>query len=105
MPHSQTPSVITIRFGPSMRWLLLLPALLAILGAWFAVRWYVGNTVAEYAPGVTEGGIDLASMAVRWAPGDPLTHWRLGTLEETVFSAENMTAAVGEYQEAVRLSP
>jgi tetratricopeptide (TPR) repeat protein len=84
---------------------LLLPALLAILGAWFAVRWYVGNTIAEYAPEVTEGGIDLARMAVRWAPGDPLTHWRLGILEEEVFSAQNMTAAVSEYQEAVRLSP
>ena len=88
-----------------MRWLLLLPALLAILGAWFAVRWYVGNTVAEYAPGVTEGGIDLASMAVRWAPGDPLTHWRLGTLEEKTFSAGNLAAAVSEYQEAVARSP
>jgi len=88
-----------------MRWLLLLPALLAILGAWFAVRWYVGNTVAEYAPGVTEGGIDLASMAVRWAPGDPLTHWRLGTLEEKTFSAGNLSAAVSEYQDAVARSP
>lgn len=88
-----------------MRWLLLLPALLAILGVWFAVRWYVGNTVAEYAPGVTEGGIDLASMAVRWAPGDPLTHWRLGTLEEKTFSADNLAAAVSEYQEAVARSP
>ncbi|MDX6575545.1 MAG: hypothetical protein QOE96_1498 [Blastocatellia bacterium] len=88
-----------------MRWLLLLPALLAIFGAWFAVRWYVGNTIAEYAPDVTEGGLDMARMAVRWAPGDPLVHWRLGSLEEKVFSAENMAAAVNEYQTAVRLSP
>ncbi|MDX6559936.1 MAG: hypothetical protein QOF72_2985 [Blastocatellia bacterium] len=88
-----------------MRWLLLLPALLAIFGAWFAVRWYVGNTIAEYAPDVTEGGLDMARMAVRWAPGDPLVHWRLGSLEEKVFSAENMAAAVSEYETAVRLSP
>ncbi len=88
-----------------MRWLLLLPALLAILSTWFAVRWYVGNTVAEYAPGVTEGGIDLASMAVRWAPGDPLTHWRLGKLDEKSFSADYLAAAVSEYQDAVARSP
>jgi hypothetical protein len=88
-----------------MRWLLLLPAMLAILGAGFTVRWYVGNTIAEYAPDVTEGGLDMARMAVRWAPGDPLVHWRLGTLEEKVFSAENMAAAVSEYETAVRLSP
>jgi tetratricopeptide (TPR) repeat protein len=96
---------VTIRLGSGLRWLLLLPALLALLGAWFAVRWYVGNTVAEYSPDVTQGGIEMARMAVRWAPGDPLTHWRLASLEEKVFSAENMAAAVNEYREAVRLSP
>jgi Carbohydrate binding domain/Tetratricopeptide repeat len=97
--------VVTVRLTSGTRWLLLLPALLAILGAWFAVRWYVGNTVAEYAPSVAEGGIDMARMAARWAPGDPLTHWRLGSLEEKVFSAENMADAVREYQLAVTLSP
>ena len=100
-----SPSVVTIRFNTSTRWLLLLPALLAILGAWFVVRWYVGNTVAEYAPAVEEGGIDMARMAVRWAPDDPLTHWRLGGLEQKVFSAENLADAVREYQLAVMLSP
>ncbi len=105
MSNSKIPSVVTIRLGSGLRWLLLLPALLALLGAWFAVRWYVGNTVAEYSPDVTQGGIEMARMAVRWAPGDPLTHWRLASVEEKVFSAENMAAAVSEYQEAVRLSP
>jgi hypothetical protein len=103
--NSKSPSVVTIRLGSGRRWLLLAPAVLAILGAWFAVRWYVGNTVAEYAPEVTQGGIELARMAVRWAPGDPLTHWRLGSLEEKTFSAESLAAAVNEYREAVRLSP
>lgn len=97
--------MVTIRLGPVWRWLLFLPAALAILGAWFAVHWYVGNTIAEYAPGVAEGGTEMARMAVRWAPGDPLTHWRLGSFEEKTFSAENMAAAVSEYQTAVRLSP
>ncbi|HEX7529885.1 MAG TPA: hypothetical protein VF333_01990, partial [Pyrinomonadaceae bacterium] len=97
--------MVTIRLNSGTRWLLLLPALLAILGTWFAGRWYIGNTVAEYEPVVAEGGIDLARMAVRWAPGDPLTHWRLGSLEEKVFSAENMADAVREYQLAVTLSP
>ena len=105
MTKSKTPSIVTINLGSGLRWVLLIPALLAILGAWFTVRWYVGNTIAEYAPDVTQGGIEMARMAVRWAPGDPLAHWRLGSLEEKVFSAENMAAAVGEYQTAVRLSP
>ena len=105
MPQSKSPSVITINLGSGMRWLLLLPALLAILGATLAVRWYAGNTVAEYAPDANEGGIEMARLAVRWAPGDPLTHWRLGTLEEKTFSADSLAAAVREYQEAVAISP
>jgi Carbohydrate binding domain/Tetratricopeptide repeat len=102
---SKSPSIVTISLGSGLRWVLLIPALLAILGAWFTVRWYVGNTIAEYAPDVTQGGIEMARMAVRWAPGDPLAHWRLGSFEEKEFSAENMAAAVGEYRTAVRLSP
>lgn len=105
MTNSKSPSVVTIRLNAGTRWLLLLPALLAILGSWFVVRWYVGDTVAEYAPPVEEGGIEMARLAVRWAPDDPLTHWRLGMLEKKVFSAENMAAAVREYQLAVALSP
>ena len=105
MTKSKSPTVVTIHLTSGTRWLLLLPALLAILGAWFVVRWYVGDTVAEYAPGVAEGGIEMARLAVRWAPGDPLTHWRLGSLEEKVFSAQNMADAVREYQSAVALSP
>ncbi len=103
--NSKSPSVVTIRLNSGTRWLLLLPALLAILGAWFVVRWYVGDTVAEYAPTVEQGGIEMARLAARWAPGDPLTHWRLGSLEEKAFSAENMADAVREYQLAVTLSP
>ena len=105
MTSSKSPSVVTIRFNGATRWLLLLPALLAILGSWFVVRWYVGDIVAEYAPTVEEGGLEMARLAARWAPDDPLTHWRLGSVEEKVFSAENMAAAVREYKLAVALSP
>jgi Tfp pilus assembly protein PilF len=88
-----------------LRWLLLLPALLALAGACFAARWYVGNTIAEYSPAVDEGGLDMARMAVRWAPGDPLTHWRLASFDEKTFSAENLSAAVREYELAVAAAP
>lgn len=106
MPNSKSPSIVILNFKPpGLRWLLLLPALIAILGAWVAVRWYVGNTVAEYSPPVDEGGIEMARLAVRWAPADPLTHWRLASFEEKTFSAENLAAAVREYQLAVQAAP
>lgn len=104
MPRSN--SVITINFKPPvLRWLLLIPALLALLGAWYAGRWYVGNVIAEYAPAPNGDGIEMARMAVRWAPDDPLTHWRLGSYEEKTFTAENIADAVREYQLAVKASP
>lgn len=104
MPRSK--SVITINFKPpATRWLLVLPALLALLGAWYAGRWCVGDVIAEYAPAPDEGGVDMARVAARWAPDDPLTHWRLASFEEKTFSAENLAAAVQEYQLAVIASP
>lgn len=106
MSQSKTRSVVTLNFNPpALRWLLLIPALIALLGAWAAVRWYVGNTVAEFSPAVDEGGLEMAQMAVRWAPGDPLTHWRLASFQQKIFSAENLAAALHQYELAVQASP
>jgi len=102
---STSPSVATINFNPVTRWLLVLPAIVAIFGAWYVIRWYVGNTIAEYSSPVDQGGMEMAKMASRWAPDDPLTHLRLAVFDEQAFSAENMAQAVEEYKLAVRLSP
>ena len=91
--------------APARRALVILPALLAILSAWFVVRWYVGDTVAEYAPDNPASATELARLATRWAPGDPFAHWTLGVLEEKEFSANNLADAVHEYKIAVTLSP
>jgi tetratricopeptide (TPR) repeat protein len=98
--------VITIDLrAPARRALVILPALLAILSAWFVVRWYVGNTVTEYAPDNPASATELARLGTRWAPGDPFAHWTLGALEEKEFSATNLADAVHEYEIAVTLSP
>jgi len=104
--HSNSASVITIDLrAPARRALVILPALLAILSAWFVVRWYVGDTVAEYASDNPASAKELARLATRWAPGDPFAHWTLGALEEKEFSANNLAATVHEYEIAVTLSP
>jgi Flp pilus assembly protein TadD len=79
--------------------------LLALTGACFAARWYVGNTIAEYSPAADEGGVEMARMAVRWAPADPLTHWRLASFEEKTFTPETLAAAIREYELAVAAAP
>lgn len=105
MAQSKSRSIVTLQLTSATRWWLLLPAVCALLGCWFIARWYVGNTVAEYTPSTDEGGVEVARMAVRWAPSDPFTHWRLASLEEKVFSADSLADAVREYQLAVTLSP
>jgi len=98
--------VITIDLrAPARRALVILPALLAILSAWFVVHWYVGNTMAEYAPDNPASATELARLATRWAPADPFAHWTLGALEEKEFSANNLADTVHEYEIAVTLSP
>lgn len=106
MSNSKSASILNINFQPAIaRWVLLLPALIAIFGATAAARWYVGNTIAEYARPLDEGGLEMARVAVRWAPSDPLTHWRLGAFEQKSFGAENLAASVREFQLAVEGSP
>ena len=106
MPQTRHSSVITFNFSPpALRWLLIIPALLAVTGAAFAVRWYVGNTVAEYTSTPDEDGIEMSRLAARWAPANALTHWRLGSLQERNFSASNLAAAISEYRLAVEVGP
>ena len=69
MPQSKSPSIITLNFKPpALRWLLFLPALIALVGAVAAVRWYVGNTVAEFRRQSTKGGLKWPSDGRPLAP-------------------------------------
>ena len=69
------------------------------------MRWYVGNTIAEYTGTPDADGIEMARMATRWAPNDALAHWRLAFFEEKNFSPENLAAALREYELAVQAEP
>ncbi len=105
---SQTTSdqlkLINVR-APFLRVLLLAPIALALMGSWYAVRWYVGNTMAEYAPRIEGGGLETAREAIKLAPDDPVTHWAVASQEKKEFSPEAAQAALRGYEEAASLSP
>jgi tetratricopeptide (TPR) repeat protein len=61
----------------TVRILSLLAIIFAAVWGWFVVRWYVGNTLAEYL-NPDENTLQTARLAVQLAPNDPLAHWRLG---------------------------
>ena len=101
MPHELIE--LNVR-RPVIRILLIL--LLMIAGAWsyFAVRWYLGNTLAEYF-NPAENNLNIAHMAASLAPDDPLTHWRVGQVAQKVLPLDRQTQAIAEYEKAVSLSP
>ncbi len=84
---------------------LALALAIALVGGWFAIRWLVGSTIAETLSTSESPDVDLARMAVRWAPSDPFVHWRFGELAQRNFSATGVQEMVREYQTAVELSP
>ena len=81
-----------------------LTVLLVLFSSWFVVRWYIGNTVAEYFH-PEDHRLETAQMAVGLAPNDPLPHWRLGNLAQKELPPDQISIAVSEYEKAVSLSP
>ena len=94
---------ISLRKVP-VRILLILLLLGAGYWSYFVVRWYIGNTLAEYfSP--TESTLDVANMAASMAPNDPLTHWRIAQVTQKKLPLDQQGPAIAEYEKAVSLSP
>ena len=83
-------------------------AILLLIGvtvwSYFVVRWYLGNTIAEYFV-MDENSVEVAKRAESLAPHDPLTHWRLADVLIRKLPPDRLAQVTAEYEEAVRLSP
>ncbi|HEY0545771.1 MAG TPA: tetratricopeptide repeat protein [Pyrinomonadaceae bacterium] len=91
--------------APLVRVPLIVTIALALFGAWFAARWYIGNTMADFAPDADEGGIETARSAIGFAPGDPLVYLAAANLEMSTLDPSRRAEAVRLYEQSVRLSP
>ena len=89
---------------PLVRVVLILLLIVAAVWSYYVVRWYLGNTLAEYFNTETNS-LEAAQRAASMAPSDPLTHWRMGQVQQKVLSLEQQTQAISEYEKAVSLSP
>src|SRR5204862_7663218 len=90
--------------NPLIKVLLIVLLLVAAVWSYFVVRWYLGNTVAEYF-NPAESGFDAAGLGVSLAPNDPLTHWRAAQVLQKNLPLDQQGPAIAEYQRAVNLSP
>jgi len=95
---------IRVQGRPLRRALTLLPLILALAGAWFSVRWFVGNTIADNL-NPDDRGLENARLAIGLAPNDPLTHWTLAEVEQRNLSLEQPNPALKEYERATSLAP
>ena len=85
---------------------ILLILILIVAGAWsyYAIRWYLGNTLAEYL-NPSEANAQVADLAASLAPGDPTTHWRVAQVTQKRLPLDQQAQAIAEYEKAVSLSP
>lgn len=96
--------LIDFKATAPLKAIMTLMVLLSLFASWFVVRWYLGNTIAEYFH-PEEYRLETAQLAVRLAPNDPLPHWRLGNFAQTELPPDQIGLVVAEYEKAVSLSP
>ncbi|MEP6568716.1 MAG: tetratricopeptide repeat protein [Acidobacteriota bacterium] len=96
--------LMEFRASAPVKAIMTLLVVLALFSTWFVVRWYIGNTIAEYFH-PEDHRLDTAQMAVNLAPNDPLPHWRLGNLALKELPPDQISVVVTEYEKAVSLSP
>jgi tetratricopeptide (TPR) repeat protein len=86
------------------RLLMLLSLVLAVIGSTYAIRAYIGSTMAEYLS-PEQAGLVMPKRAVAWAPRDPYTHWKLAAIMERKLPADQLPLALAEFERAASLSP
>lgn len=90
--------------NPLVRIVLILLLVAAAAWSYFAVRWYAGNTLAEYF-NPAQNNLQIAEMAESLAPKDPLTHWRIAQVMQKILPLDQQAKTIAEYERAVMLSP
>src|SRR5215213_4544375 len=90
--------------NPVLRIVLIIMLLLAAVWSYYAIRWYMGNTLAEYSS-PADSSVNVPQMAASMAPNDPLTHWRIAQVSQKLLPLDQQGPAVAEYEKAVSLSP
>ena len=97
--------IIQVRLrNPLIRILLLIPPIVAAVCSYFAVSWYLGNTLAENLD-PKEANPEIARRALAMAPDDPLPHARLAELMQQDLPLDRQSEVIPEFEKAAKLSP
>ena len=78
--------------------------ILALSFGWMAIRWQLGNMLAELASLSDPNAKEAAQLAVKLAPDDALSNWRLADSTKDSQPGGSSTA-VKNFENVVKLSP
>ena len=84
---------------------LLVMLFAAVVFGWFAIRWQIGNMLAELTTPADPNAKEIGQVAQSFAPGDPLATWLVASTEKDILTPEKIENSLDDYEETVRLSP
>ena len=87
------------------RLLLIGAILVAVLFAWFSIRWQLGSMMAELTPPSRPNADQVSRLVQNLAPGDPQGVWLAASVEKENFSPESVDRSMKMFEDLVRLSP
>ncbi len=77
----------------------------ALIFGWFAVRWQLGNMLAILTTSADKNAEEIAQFSVNLAPDDPAANWLLADTKKEIFSPDDYSSTINNYEKVVRLSP
>ncbi len=86
------------------RVLLVSAILLAVVLAWCGVRWQLGDLLANLTPPTDPNAAQIAALAEKLAPANPLTTWLRASAGEDVADGSGVSS-LDRFEQTVRLAP
>ena len=87
------------------RIILVSAIILVTVFGWFAIRWQLGNMLAELTLPTAPNSQNVARLAVNFAPSDPMSNWLVASTNRDIFTSEKISASLSEYERVVQLAP
>lgn len=105
MTETKTQIVILDARRPPARIAVGVVILVTLAFGWFAVRWQLGNMLADLTAPNEPSAKEIAALAQRLSPSDPMVNWFVAGTRRNVFTPEGVAETAKIYETVARLSP
>lgn len=79
--------------------------LIALAFGWFAVRWQLGNMLADLTAPSDSNAKEIAAFALNLSPNDPMVNWFSAGTRRNIFTPEGVSQTAEIYETVAKLSP